>query len=107
MACDAALLELAEVAPQGVLGDPGEAADVLVRHALGLEVDRLHLLLHSGVGVMEAFVVQGVDLLGGKLDANHGDGLMEITGRSECCFNQSDQKPRPIASNLNSGPGRV
>ena len=68
---DAAVLELPQVAAEGVLGDAGQAADVLVGQPLALEVDGLHLQLHPGMGVMEPFVVQGVDLLGREVDVDH------------------------------------
>ena len=66
---DPALLELAEVAAQGILGDPRQSTDLLVGEALALEVDGLYLQSDAGVGVMEPFVVQGVDRLGGEVDA--------------------------------------
>ena len=71
---DAALLELAQIGPQGVLADPGQAADLLVGQALALEVDGLHLQLHPRMGVVEAFVVEGVDLRGCELDVDHHRG---------------------------------
>ncbi len=45
---------------------------------MALEVDHLHLLLDPGVGMMETFVVEGLDLLGGEVDGDHrGDRVGE------------------------------
>jgi hypothetical protein len=71
---DAPLLGLAEVAPQGILADPREPADLAVRQAPALEVGRPHLLLHPGMGVVEAIVMEGVDGLGGEVDGDHRGG---------------------------------
>jgi hypothetical protein len=68
---DAPLLELAEVTSQGILGDPRQPADLLVEQALAREVDRLHLLLHPGVRVVEALVMEGLDVLGDEADVDH------------------------------------
>ena len=63
-----------QVAAEGILGDAGQAADDVVGKALTLEIDRFHLQLHPGMGMMEPFVVQGVDLLGGEVDVDHRRG---------------------------------
>jgi hypothetical protein len=65
---------LPEVGTQGVLADPGHPADVVVGQALALEVDRLHLELDPRMGMMEAFVVQGVDVLGREVEVDHRRG---------------------------------
>lgn len=68
---DTALLVLPQVGSEGVLGDPGQAADLLVGQPLALEVDGLHLELHPRVGVVEPLVVEGVDVLRGEVDGDH------------------------------------
>src|SRR5512147_281220 len=108
---DAALLELSQVAAEGVLGDADQAADVVVGQALALEVDGLHLQLHLGVGVMEPLVVQGVDLLGCEVDVHHrrepggtswnaksGDELTTcITPRQPSTFSREEYRRRSPA----------
>ena len=80
---DAAVLELAQVGPQGVLGDPGEAADFVLGQPLALEVDGLHLQLHPRVRMMEPLVVEGVDVLGSEVDGDHRRGPGRIPWVSE------------------------
>ena len=68
---NATLLELPQVAAEGVFGDADQAAEVLVREALTLEVDGLHLQLYPGMGVVKPLMVQSVDLLGSEVDVDH------------------------------------
>jgi hypothetical protein len=75
------LLELAQVAAEGVLGDAVQLADEVVGQALALEVERLHLQLHPGMGVMEPLVVQGVDLFGCEVDVDHRRGPGRASGK--------------------------
>src|SRR5687768_11062080 len=42
--------------------------------ALALEVDRFHLQLDPGMGMMESLVVEGLDLLGCEVDVDHRRG---------------------------------
>lgn len=76
---DAALLVLPEVGPQGVLGDPGQPADLLVGSALALEVDGLHLGLHPWVRMVGPLVVEGVDILRGEVDGEHRRRLGRVS----------------------------
>lgn len=71
---DATVLGLPQVTAEGILGDADQLADDVVGQALTLEVDRFHLQLHPGMGMMEPLVVQGVDLLGGEVDMDHRRG---------------------------------
>jgi hypothetical protein len=50
-----------------------------MKQTLALEVDRLHLLLDSGVGMMEALVVEGVDGLGREVDLWSFTGVVPLS----------------------------
>jgi hypothetical protein len=71
---DAPLPELLEIGPQRVLADPSQPADLVMGQPLALQVDRLHLQLHPRMGVMKAFVVEGVDVRGREIDLDHRQG---------------------------------
>jgi len=88
-------LILAPVAAQRIAADPGQAADLLVRQVLTLEINRFHLPLHARVRMMIPFVLQGVDFLLAKFYPNHlsasdrlsaGSTTASTAGRSETQF---------------------
>src|SRR5512135_451859 len=68
---NATLLVLTEVGSEGVLGDPRQAADLLVGQSLALEVDGLHPHLGPGMRVVEPRVVEGVNVLRREVDEDH------------------------------------
>jgi hypothetical protein len=61
-----------------VTADPSQPADIVMRQALALEVDRLHLELDSRMGVMESFVVRSVDVLDLEVDVDHHGGPDQV-----------------------------
>jgi hypothetical protein len=63
---------LVEVALHSAAAQVGQPGDLGVRQAAALEPQDLHLLLHPGVGVVEALVPQGGDVRVGEGELPHG-----------------------------------
>jgi hypothetical protein len=63
---------LVEVALDGAAAEVGQAGDLGVRDAPALEPEDLHLLLDSGVGVVEPLAPQGGHILAGEGELPHG-----------------------------------
>ena len=55
-------LIVAQVAAQSVAGDPTQAANLLMRQLLTLQVDSVHLALHARVRMRITLIVQGFDI---------------------------------------------
>jgi hypothetical protein len=68
---NAPLLILMQIAHQGVAVYSRQPANVLVRHALALEPQHLHLLLHARMRMMKAFLMQRLFLCFAELDPDH------------------------------------
>src|SRR5262249_61532765 len=62
----------AEVALDGGAGDAGEAGDVVVGQALGLEPEDFELALDEGHGVVIALEGDGRQVVVGESEARHG-----------------------------------
>src|SRR5262245_4351511 len=63
--------ELVEVALDAATGDIGQACDLLVRKALALEPQDLHLLLDTGMGMVVTLVAEGVEVFGSEGETAH------------------------------------
>lgn len=56
--CHTAPLIQLQIRPQGIGGNSTQLGDLVVRHALALEPQGFHPLLHTRMWMMVAFVVQ-------------------------------------------------
>src|SRR5262249_28845454 len=72
--------ELVEVALDAATGDIGQACDLLVRKALALEPQDLHLLLDTGMGMVVTLVAEGVEVFGSEGETAHEEP--QCSGRS-------------------------
>ena len=65
------LNELVQVRPQGVLRDVSDPTDLVMRQFACFQPDRPHLLLNSRMWMMQAFILDGFNRLGGERDSKH------------------------------------
>ena len=59
----ATLDEVMQIANHGTSAETGQAGDFDLAHALGFEPDHFHFLLHAGMGMVKALVLQGSPLI--------------------------------------------